>query len=337
VDVEQGQADGSVLQAQTGSLVYFATMVNDVYAYFLTGVKDGAITPGTSFPTSSADLAQITSFASGHGVTFPDPNALAIEVKSAWVEASTVPNPTGYITIVATIPTYDTTSPTTWPQNGQKTVTLALVGMHVVGSTAGHPEMIWATFEHFANAPRDTYQYVNTSGTTVTVNQNTAANWLFCTTGCTSPFNAAHMQFTSPDIVAVTPNTISPSNTIRRRAFGGGFDQTPNPLDPTTAASNTEIISLNNSVAGMMVSGDVRNNYIMTGATWTAGGAAPTCPFAGNLSCDEVGTSVLANTTMETYVQGPDNTQATGMNCLDCHASNTVQVSHVFSAIKALF
>src|SRR5216684_7050907 len=51
IDVEQGQATGSgVLEAQTaanGSLVYYATMVNDVYAYFLTGVKDGAITTAT--------------------------------------------------------------------------------------------------------------------------------------------------------------------------------------------------------------------------------------------------------------------------------------------------
>jgi hypothetical protein len=41
--------------------------------------------------------------------------------------------------------------------NGQKTVNLAMVGMHVVGSTKGHPEMIWATFEHIGNAPNDDY------------------------------------------------------------------------------------------------------------------------------------------------------------------------------------
>jgi len=50
IDVEQGQAEDSVLEAQTaanGSLVYYATMVNDVYAYFLTGVKGGSITTTT--------------------------------------------------------------------------------------------------------------------------------------------------------------------------------------------------------------------------------------------------------------------------------------------------
>ena len=35
VQVDQEQADGSVLMAKTGSLIYYTIMVNDVYAYFL--------------------------------------------------------------------------------------------------------------------------------------------------------------------------------------------------------------------------------------------------------------------------------------------------------------
>ena len=96
VPVEQGQADGSVLIAHNGSLVYFATIVNDVYAYYLTGRKGGAIgptwpTPG-QFPVSQAALNQITGFA---GKTFVDDIALAIEVKTAWVELSTLPRSAG--------------------------------------------------------------------------------------------------------------------------------------------------------------------------------------------------------------------------------------------------
>jgi hypothetical protein len=111
IDVEQGQAgDSSVLEAQTtanGSLVYYATVVNDVYAYFATGQKDGAIS-ATTFPTSMSDLNSIIAFATGHGKPnppFPDPNALAIEVKSSWVLAAGLPNLSSYITMTATIPT----------------------------------------------------------------------------------------------------------------------------------------------------------------------------------------------------------------------------------------
>jgi hypothetical protein len=350
IDVEQGQADGSVLEAQNGSLIYYATIVNDVYAYFTTGTKDGGITPTpTQFPTTQADLNSITSFASAHGKTFPDPNALAIEIKTSWVETTALANPGSYITMTATIPTYNTSNPALWTAtNAQKTTTLALVGMHVVGSTAGHPEMVWATFEHFANAPRGAYTYINTSNQTITVQQSTAATWLFAANNSSGPFNCTHMQFISPNIGAFSPlppcpsnSTISPSDTIRWKAWAGASDISPNPIDPSTAASNTEVIAINNSVRGMIPSGDLRQNYIMTGATWTIFGASPVPAFAsptpGNPG-NQVGTSQLSNATMETYQQGVDNTSANGgSNCFSCHASNTTGVSHVFAALKPLF
>ncbi len=351
VEVEQGQAvDNAVLETQNGSLAYYGIHVNDVYAYFLTGVADGQITPGTSFPTTSGDLGQVTTFASAHGVTFPDPNALAVEVKTAWVDASTLPDPTNYVTMMATIPTYDASNPNQWTPNGQKTVKLALVGMHVVGSTAGHPEMIWATFEHLGNTPNDQYQYVNTNGQTITVPRTTSGTWLFSASNSNGPFNVAHMfvDLTTGNIVSAPNFTISPSDTMRSKAFGGAFDQTPNPLDPTTAASNTEIISINNSVRGMLAAGDVRGNYFQTGATWTIGGAAPTVSFDGNFANNEVGTSKMANTTMETYFQG-SNLFATGTNCFDCHHGITTDagqcpkpptfissLSHIFPCLLPL-
>jgi hypothetical protein len=339
IDTEEGQADLSVLVAQNGSLVYYATIVNDVYAYFLTGAKDGKITPSNSFPTTAANLAQITAFASAHGVTFPDPNALAIEVKSAWIEAAGLPNLSSYITMQATIPTYNTSSSTSWTVTGQKTVELALVGIHVVGSTAGHPEMIWSTFEHFGNAPNAAYSYNSTAGTK-TVPQNTAGTWLFSTSGSGGPFNIVHAQnLTGADITAVSGQTISPSDTMRIKPWGGAANASPNPLDSTAAASNTEIISINNSISSMMPSGDVRNNYFMTGATWTIGGASPTSNFGnpGNTGGNTVGTSQLNNTTMETYQQGTTAFVANGSNCFACHVTNSTLVSHVFADIQPLF
>ena len=335
IDVEQGQADDGVLMAQNGSLIYFVTMVNDVYAYFLTGTKDGGITPTpTQFPTTAAALAKITAFASAHGKTFPDPNALAVEVKSAWIETTGLANPSEYITTEAVIPTYDTTNPNKWVPNGQKTTTLALVGMHVVGSANGHPEMIWATFEHFGNAPNAGYSYNSTSGVK-TVVQNTTGTWLFCASGAAAPFNQEHMTFSSPDIVALTGFTISPSNVIRWKPFGGAANATPNPADASTAASNTEIISIDNSVGSKMPSGDVRDNYYMTGSTWTINGGAFNGNFGnpgnpGVVTGAAVGTSQLSNTTMETYQQVNANFDKFSNNCFSCHETNTLPVSHVF-------
>jgi mono/diheme cytochrome c family protein len=124
------------------------------------------------------------------------------------------------------------------------------------------------------------------------------------------------------NLTALAPFTISPSNTLRLDAWGSA----PSP-SPATAAANTEIIALNNSVLGLLPNGDVRKNYMLTGATWTPFGAPPT---AGN----HVGTNKMANTTMETYQQGG--------NCFDCHRSNQPSLkpealSHVFGPLQPLF
>ena len=341
IDVEQNEADFNVLEAQAqtaagGSLVYYITSVNDVYAFLKTGIVDGAIT-ATEFPTTGTELMNITNFAASKGVTINDPDALAILVKSAWVEASQLANPGSYITTTATIPIYNQSNPNNWVQTGQQTVTLALVGMHVVGSTMNHPELVWATFEHFENAAREEYSYVNNIGNTVTVDPDLTASWLFSPANPTGLFNQSHMTYSSPNINSTAGFTISPSNTTRWKSFGAASDGPPNPIDGSPQASNSEIISINNNVIGMLLAGDLRSNYVMTGATWTTGGG-PTGFFqsGGN----EVGTSVLANDTAETYEQGVDNTLANGgLNCFSCHSnsgSNFLVISHDWGAIQAL-
>ncbi len=227
IEVEQGQSFGGVLEAQNNSLIYYAIMVNDVYAYFLTGVKDGIIEPmdpTPQFPVSMGDLNAITTFAANHGASFLDGQALAVEIKTSWIEASSLTNPSSYITIQATVPTYDTSNPALWTPTGTKTTTLAMVGMHVVGSTAGHPEMIWATFEHLGNTPDAAFSYINSNNVLTNVAQSTAGTWLFSATNSTPPFNNQNMSVSGSNIAANTgpglPGTISPSNTIRWKAFG---------------------------------------------------------------------------------------------------------------------
>jgi len=78
----------------------------------------------------------------------------------------------------------------------------------------------------------------------------------------------------------------------------------------------------------MLINGDVRKEYYLRGATWTANGNQPTGVF-GIGNGNEVGTSRLANSALETYRQG--------INCFGCHTSNTVNVSAVWSKIDPLF
>jgi hypothetical protein len=294
----------------------------------------GANVPtNTLFPTTQSELDNITTFASSHGKAFVDPEALAFEVKTAWVETDGLPNPGDYITMTADIPTYDKSNPTTWVKNGQKSATVALVGIHVVGSAAGHPEMIWATFEHVGNAPNDAYSYRNSGGGVTPVTVDTSGTWLFCASPCAAPFNGQRQFLAGDSIVSSSPpNPIGPDNVIRRKAWGAAFDLAPNPLKGPEA-SNSEIISVNNTVRAVLDSHDVRHNYIMTGSTWMIAGTFPFTTF----NPTEVGTSKLTNTTMETFSQGADNNAANTRNCFFCHGGHTTTVSHVFGDLKPLF
>src|SRR5262249_8235569 len=147
--------------------------------------------------------------------------ALAIETKSSWIEADGLAGADNYITITATIPTFDTTDPMHWVRNGTKQAKLALVGLHVVGSAKGHPEMIWATFEHVNNTRNAPYTYTNTSNTMTTVPQDNVGIWLFSMTPPTPTPNVSLNSTSGDDIVAASPPApIGPSDILRVNPWG---------------------------------------------------------------------------------------------------------------------
>jgi len=356
IDTDQGQAGGSkgVLVGQNGapingSLVYYATFTNDVFAYYLTQVKNangGKTPPNTFFPTSAQDLAPIVAYAQAHGVKFPDPEALAIEVKTSWVQVNG-PNPSQYVSLQGVVPTYTPSADgMIWKATGNyKAVTLALVGIHVVGSLTNHPEMAWSTFELFGSAPNAAYQYVNNQNQTIQVPQSTTGNWLFCQTNCQGPFNVQLANYKNPpNITAATTAPIAPSNTLRQKAFGAAYGTAPNAGVTSDAQSNSEVITTNDTVLNQILNGDVRRNYYMIGSTWTTSGAVPNGAYSPQTPNNtEIGTSQLQNVTMETYQQGSSNTWSPTTNCFGCHnqstnpTKTTVEVSHIWPYLLSLF
>lgn len=317
IDVEPGQADNGVLLSQNGSLIYYITVTNDLYAYHRSMHGAAVIPPTTTldFPLTAADASAVVTFAASKGHTILEPQALAVESKSSWIEASAVPNPGDYIQVKATVPTFNKSNPNNWVPNGQKVLKLVMVGIHVVGSANGHGEMVWATFEHTANTPDASYSYTSTSGTK-TVNQNTSGAWIFTPAGSSGPFNAMQASWTGTAIVG-TP--VGPTTVLRTKPWG---------TDGTNTALNTQVIAANASIISQLVAGDVRKNYFQLGATWTIFGAPPN---GGN----EVGTNELANSTIETFMQAATPT-GVGANCFACHTSNTVTVSHIYPELKPL-
>jgi hypothetical protein len=204
---------------------------------------------------------------------------------------------------------------------------MALVGMHIVGSTKGHPEMIWATFEHICNTPNATYGYDIPSliqpappgGQPFPDNQQAdgGTHWLFSTNGTNVPPNVNNPNMwaadLSGDITIVNPlpgpnGSFAASNTQRVSPWGSL---------PTEGVSNTQVISMNENVIRELASGDVRKNYILIGALWFKNGSNAN---------GAVGTTSLANSVMETYIQPS--------SCFLCHTSSTnpahTDISHLW-------
>jgi hypothetical protein len=206
-------------------------------------------------------------------------------------------------------------------------------GPCVTGTTPGHPERIRATFEHVGNTPLASYNYHTLHGNKV-MPADTSGSWLFLTRNSQGPFNCMLMREQNGNIIPATTTppcpagSFNPSDTRREQPFAAELGVFPNPIDGSDTNSNTEIITINNSVRGMMPTGDVRDNYYAAGATWTIFGAPP----AGS---NEVGTRSLAGSTTETYDQPG--------NCFGCHSSvasslglATTDVSHIFDVIQSL-
>lgn len=340
---EEGQATDDVLMDKNESLVYYISMVNDVYAEFLSAVKNKKMS-GNNFPTTKAERDSIFNYAKANGITLKNPNTLAIEIKTSWVDASKLKNSNEYITIDAIIPTYKKTNNKLWEIEGEKKAKLALIGIHIVGSANGHPEMIWATFEHKKNTPNASYQYLNNKDITITVEPDKNKDWLL-NKNLNDSVNISHMTFSDNKIVAKKNREISASNTLRTKPWGSSIDVKPNAEDSSPAASNSEIIAINNSIINKLKGKDLRKNYIFIGATWTENGTAPN-GYSYNPNIDSlkvsgvaIGASQLANSTMETYVQNGEKYNAFG-SCFSCHSANKSlqpsSLSHVFARIIPL-
>ncbi|NJM80684.1 MAG: hypothetical protein HC854_15685, partial [Flavobacterium sp.] len=340
INTEEGQATDDVLMDKNGNLIYYISMANDVYAEFLTASKEGKM-GGKKFPTTSQERDSIFNYAKANGVDLKDANALAIEIKTSWVIADSLIDTSKYVTIDAIIPTYTKNKENTlWLISGERQAKLAMVGMHIVGSASGHPEMIWATFEHNKNTPNASYQYINEKGETVTVPADGDGDWLFNTNVKDNP-NVSHMVFSHDSIKANKGFTITPSNTVRTKPWGSSYETRPNAEDANPAVANSKVIQLNEAVSKLLPGNDVRKNYFLIGATWTNGGSAPNGKSYSPNESEQgvaIGSSQLANSTMETYAQNGTTYNEYG-SCFSCHSNNGLKptdLSHVYKRIQPL-
>lgn len=342
-----GQAGGDgVLLAQDDTLVFYGVHANDVYANYRTAQQKGDLSGvlATNFPVT---LAQVQTVERAVGKTFNDATALSLELKTSWVASSAVVNKDKHVLANGTVPTYTKNAANTlWTQSGTETRELALVGIHVVGTVNGHPEMVWATFEHVDNAPDAAYNFEITLPTlpptsiVKNVPYDSSGSWTFiqsgaANTGAIPEFATANTKTTPNTIAASSGQTITANNVVRLNPWGS-----PPANGQETVASmqnSAQLISLNRDIMTKLEQvGDVRANYFQSGSIWSSNGDIPSSDTDPILR----GSLYSANATMETFHQFPDeNSGFVSRNCFTCHSSKVnegITTSHIFSKIAPL-
>jgi xanthosine utilization system XapX-like protein len=246
-------------------------------------------------------------------VRFP---AGSIEIKVAWrVLAKNTPNTTYYR--LHGVPVVQ----------GQPPVDLGLVGFHLVYATPSHPEMVWATFEHVDNAPSGPCP---ASGITKEKPPKGFSGWAFndvTSTNCTkSGVNVATTQ--------------TPTQVLRNYRYGSQ----PGSTGTTVAKTNDDTIaSLNGSMRTILAEkSSVWRYFFLVGAVWTAGGALPAvAPSPPSTAGNEVGSTFLADATMETFLQAPADPTlitpgTTTVNCFSCHNQSAQFTNASFGVSHAI-
>jgi len=143
------QAGGrEILIDQNGNSLYYGIHVNQAFADFIHANQLETADQLRAYPSDPVKKT----------LTFP---AGVVEMKSAWQivegDAQAVADQTAdYVAMTTTVPTLSQ-DPTTHrileDRNTPRTVTVRLLALHVVFTLPGHPEFIWASFEHSSGTP----------------------------------------------------------------------------------------------------------------------------------------------------------------------------------------
>ncbi|MBV8751856.1 MAG: hypothetical protein JO328_03255 [Hyphomicrobiales bacterium] len=275
------QPSGGVLVDQNGRAVYYATHMDPIYFAF-TQKYFGPNNYKKASPT----------------LTYP---LNATVFKTSWRIVQANEDTSKVFTTKAAIDLLESDGNGGVKLSGkiQSDVTVALVGMHVVGVVKGHPEFAWATFEQIDNAP-DLPAGMNPRSPDP-VNTN---SFTFYKGG--TPANASNVLSTN---LTIDPNTqvISPiTNVFRQFEYGGA-----------SAIRVADIVSMNQHSRSEITArkgekvDTVFAHYRLIGTAWMLANTLK--PGDGNMASEAIGSIDLANATLETFVQGAGN------NCFGCH------------------
>lgn len=307
------QAVGGVLTDQNGRFVRYQVMVSeDAYKFI---VQPLASDPSINLWTA-AGQAQYFTKTKTQSLDLP-PNATHpgtfLEVKASWKVLSDAEQKGGrFFMSDAVVNTAAGDAPAQW-----QAVTVGLVGMHIAHKTKSAPQWAWSTFEHVDNT---TVSFNNKNCPQApTYTAGTAGNPAMCTpdkNGCCLP----------------NTQTIDPSKPAPAELKNGKPYLTPVQVVRAQSVSDSDVDGINASYQKLLA-GSVWANYKLISTMW------PTQPQQANA---QPAPGYLANTTMETFNQGPTQpvdanppypyasgdydvfSSAVSSSCLKCHSTAQV-------------
>lgn len=205
----------------------------------------------------------------------------AIMVKASWMVLDKSDDATAFHTTQALVYTPPQDNPRI--KESCTTATLGLVGLHVAHKTTGSPQWTWSTFEHQANAPQQA---------DVTANK-LLPHYNFYRAGCgTCPVNEPPPRPWNPNV----------------QPFPNGFTSQVVREVPITDATT----QLTTAFTGLL-KGTVWQNYLLVSTQW------PTDPTSKTDPNGVPAPAYLANSTLETYIQG--TVPQASSSCMNCHGN----------------
>ncbi|MBK9257706.1 MAG: cytochrome c family protein [Saprospiraceae bacterium] len=281
------------LGAQNSTNVWYEIMLNEDYYNFV--VQNGYYNAKTQHDSVKAGIP----------INFPQGQYQgavgAIELKAAWME---VPNPaearwSRYKLSTATV--LDPGSKTL------RTTTVALVGLHILHKTHNQPTWVWATFEQIDNVPGRAGTPPPPYGYNFYNSNCTARNVQIKTTGGDSTVTVTCNANTSPPyyLMQATPVPVQITRV--------------NPIDSIDAAPINTMMQNN---IRQYYPNAVWQYYQLVDVIWSQSlQPDPTTPIQAprnlNLSSMTSGVPIVANTTLESYVQKTNT-------CISCHVYSTI-------------
>jgi hypothetical protein len=284
---EVGQAGSlGLLVDQNGRAVYYSMYVNETYYDFV--VTQNQYNVPANLLAAPADQ------------NYP---IGSVTLKAAWKIMGADEDASGFFTMPATIEklSADAAGNVIADPGQTEEVTVALVGLHVVGIVKGHPEAIWATFEHRNNAPQFSLGQIIDEPVSSQDFTFYAAN---TTAGTCNQNNAGFLTLTDPATQTLSPVT----QVCRQYPFGGGSTQ-----------NSANIGSLNSTVHAGLEADSVWRNYMETGAIWFSQADA----LEPNMAMDDsiiTGSVKLSNSVIETFTQKVRSED----QCFSCHRTDMV-------------